>query len=578
MHFPHVLLFGAVALLASSDARLHSIPVNLTSLEPNGITSARPDDAQSGQRAKDGDPVDEDDNDEGEEEDERIFDFKGLLGIEKLQRFLQPKVTMGKLGTWISQEKSPDYVFEKFGFHKPGKEHFDNPDFNVWAAYTKLVVKDDPEKAMLAMLRKYHTEEELVRKLAAAKEGDATNAIFSRLYAEWMAEGKTPLDVFMAFGLHEAKTVDAKYTSFARWLDFIDTQNKDQGNAGLIMLTAVAGHVSYSDLIQLLGKAKTEAAQIARNMLPRFWSKNGPNEAFKEAALKGDGELLSSAGFLAWIKFMSSHNKANPSQKASVFETMERFFGEEQLTTVLITASKNSVSTELSKELLSKQIAQWKKKASELPDLKDTGYTAKAILKKLQLDGDKNVVTNPLFSLWRQYSIETAQGSSMIEALLHNYKSDVLAKMILEAKTIEGSELTAKRVEAQLFAHLSMVAKTYSVDPDTVARSAFKLGPKTEDDEPKGPLKGMYDDFMVFAKTSMNLKVDAAVTPLETVQKKLDDSRLLNEKMAELTKPDDSRPLMEKVAEAREVLRKEEAARVRAMSRKTLQDFLMEPH
>ena len=315
MHLPGVLLFGAVALLASSNAQLHSNPVSLTSLEPNGITSANPAEAHSGQSVKDGDPVDED------EEDERIFNFKGFLGIEKLQQSFQSKVTLGKLCSWISQEKSPDHVFKRFGLHKPRK-NFDSEDFIMWASYTISVIQHEPEKAMLTTLRKYYKEDELLRKLVKVKGGDVADRIFSMLYTEWVAAKKSSLDVFVAFGLHEARTVDAKHASFARWLAFINMQSENQGESGLIMLTAVTGHLSYSDLMQLLGEGKTEAAQIMRNMLSHYWKKKDLNGAFEVASFKGDGELMASAGFQAWLKFMSGHNKANPNQKASVFETM----------------------------------------------------------------------------------------------------------------------------------------------------------------------------------------------------------------------------------------------------------------
>uniref|UniRef100_A0AAV1US88 Uncharacterized protein n=1 Tax=Peronospora matthiolae TaxID=2874970 RepID=A0AAV1US88_9STRA len=377
--------------------------------------------------------------------------------------------------------------------------------FNAQDIAGKSVPEYLPEN-MVRALTIYYPKDKMLSMLANAKRTDEADRIFSRLYTKWMTEGKTPLDVFMAFGLHEAKTVDAKHASFARWLDFIDTQNKDQGNAGLIMLTAVAGHVSYSDLIQLLGKAKTEAAQIARNMLPRFWSKNGPNEAFKEAALKGDGELLSSAGFLAWIKFMSSHNKANPSQKASVFETMERFFGEKQLTTVLIAASKNSVSTELSKELLPKQLEHWLERKTSAFAGED--YTPETVFTKLQLDKDKNVIMNPLFRLWVNYAGDDRGRVPILPVLLEYYETDVLARMILEAKKIEDGAL-AEHVKFSLFNYWLDRATSTGKDHRLFAFDALRIG---ENGLPSD-LLSVYKEFSAFSAKTMNLRMDAAGTP-----------------------------------------------------------------
>uniref|UniRef100_A0AAV1UWN3 Uncharacterized protein n=1 Tax=Peronospora matthiolae TaxID=2874970 RepID=A0AAV1UWN3_9STRA len=710
MHFLGVLLFGAVVLLDTSNAHLRPHPLASGSLDSNRNLFAHPDEAQSDQRVKDGDLGNEDD------EDERINISEGLSWIKNLKQPLRPKVTLGKLDSWIDQKKSPDHVFERFGLHKPNTQLFDSPDFKLWVAYTKMVVEMEPDHmaAVLTTLKKYYSEDELVamlvkaektelrekifaqlhtewlaqeeplrdvfttfglhkvngndlkhglfarwlkyadeylkaqgnkhesiarvdpavtilsalrgclrqdalvRMLAAAEKTDTTDGIFSVLYSEWLkrdvsplgvvgifglhktkgndlepgllarwasyvdkyfdiegeakyksynikemvsallmyyptdklvnmlgtakrteeadsifsalygkwaADEKASLDVYMSFGLHKTQSIESQRAWFARWLSYIEAQSKEQGNSGLIMLPAVTGHISYSDLTQLLKEGKTEAAQVLKGILPFFWKGKDPGDVFKVASLKEDGELLASAEFQTWLKVIDKHNKVNPKQATSVVETMDYFFGEEKLTTILIAASKQPESANLARDLMAKQLEQWLGKARK--SFADDRYTPASVFAKLQLDKDENLLTNPLFSLWVKYADDERRRVSLMSVLLTYYSDDALAKMIFEAKKIKGGELAAKRLEAELFKHWMITSIQNGEDHRLFVLNALKI----DENGLPSDLLSIYKDFAAFSEKTMNLRKDASGTTSIEVAQKLKDSIEMNKKL-----------------------------------------------
>ncbi|ETL85034.1 hypothetical protein L917_15301, partial [Phytophthora nicotianae] len=79
----------------------------------------------------------------------RGFSLKSIPGLSKLTSMFKTKITPGTLLNWANKEKSPDYVFLKLKLDKTGHQLFDNPDINVWAAYTNAVVKSNADDAML---------------------------------------------------------------------------------------------------------------------------------------------------------------------------------------------------------------------------------------------------------------------------------------------------------------------------------------------------------------------------------------------------------------------------------------------
>ncbi|KAF1773518.1 hypothetical protein GQ600_11583 [Phytophthora cactorum] len=59
--------------------------------------------------------------------------------------------------------ENPGYVFSKIKLDKTGNKLFENPDFNVWVAYTRMVVKDDLDRAIFTFLSGRYGEAALMK-------------------------------------------------------------------------------------------------------------------------------------------------------------------------------------------------------------------------------------------------------------------------------------------------------------------------------------------------------------------------------------------------------------------------------
>ncbi|KAG2837858.1 hypothetical protein PC113_g12347 [Phytophthora cactorum] len=135
-----------------------------------------------------------------EDDEERGFGLKSIPGLQKLTSQFKTKITPGTLLNWANKEMSPDYVFLKLKLDKDGKQLFDNPDINVWAAYANAVVKSNPEEAMLTTLKARYSDDVLAKMFDAGKKVTQSNSVATKLQTQqmenWMAAKNKPNDVF----------------------------------------------------------------------------------------------------------------------------------------------------------------------------------------------------------------------------------------------------------------------------------------------------------------------------------------------------------------------------------------------
>ncbi|KAG2883764.1 hypothetical protein PC129_g5862 [Phytophthora cactorum] len=408
-----------------------------------------------------------------EDDEERGFGLKSIPGLQKLTSQFKTKITPGTLLNWANKEMSPDYVFLKLKLDKDGKQLFDNPDINVWAAYANAVVKSNPEEAMLTTLKARYSDDVLAKMFDAGKKVTQSNSVATKLQTQqmenWMAAKNKPNDVFKIL-LLDKNQVTLVATLTAHY--------KDRGVLGIIEAAKKVPNTATA-------AKRLEADQI------QLWLKNGrtPGELLTLLSLdKAGDQLLASPRFQTWSKFISYYNKENPGDATTVMEKLTYHIGDEEIMRILEAARKVPSTEKAATKLQTEQFKTWLN-ADKIPG---------DVFKLLQLNkaGD-DLLANPQFKYWGKYvedlnlkPVNNGRQVSIIDALRDNFADDVLVKMILAGMKVPATKNMAQRMEIELFKGWIVNGKT----PDVIFM--YLNLHKAEESVFQSPLWSMYTNFL----------------------------------------------------------------------------------
>ena len=500
MRFPNVLYFSALALLTTSNADVNPRSIESSLSVSSHNASAQPSEAHSDQRPRTGDPVNE------ENDEERGLEPKRIIDLDILHQLVQPSALLDNLNIWLRHEKPPGRVFEKLELNKASEQLFADPKHRAWAAHEASVDDFDPGAAVLLTLRKHVSEDKLIDKLVEVEKTAASDIIFSKLYEEWLSSSKSPEDVLMILGVNRAKSDDLEYAAFARWLTYLDRYSKVHRQSERGTMKMLTKRLGTHSLPRLLEKSETKTAKTMMARLPHLWvaEHKTPDEMFEELLLVwGDDNLLDSVEFKTWSKFINLFNEANPEQATSVIKVMIEKFGDEKAAKILIASSEVSGTEQVARELLAMQISIWH----------DDNKPSQFVFEMLQLEKNKNVITNPRFSLWVKYVDADTQRKSVIAVLRLSYEDYELAKMVVEAKKIKGAAVLAERVKLNLFGEWVRVVPRWHRRKKV--RKALRLDKPTE--SVMGYyFRGIYRDFLAHvSKLASNGKDKSGIPSME---------------------------------------------------------------
>ncbi|OWZ07686.1 RxLR effector protein [Phytophthora megakarya] len=441
-------------------------------------------------------PIDDQENDANrrflraenavDEEDERGFSFKSLFGIEKLTGVFKSKVTPKNLWDWAKKEKSPEYVFLKLKLDKAGNKLFDNPDINVWAAYTNAIAKGNPEAMMVRTLKTRYSDDVLSEMVIAAKKVPNTNSVATKLQEgqvqAWLQQMKWPDDVFQLLKLNKAGDDVLTSPEFAIWTNYMTAFNsklKDKKKQSTLFGTLTA-HYNDQALVKIINKAETvpDTAKIAQRLelqQVETWLKKGktPNDLYTLLWLDHAGdELMKNPRFETWLKFTNYYNINNPEEAKLAIVRLLEHVEEDKIASMLVAARKTPLSRTADKQLEKLQAEQFqlwlhglkiKDPKPEFVGGKDPfeGNTnPDSVFKWLELDkaGD-DLLTNPQFTYWLQYvhdfnrqPVNIEEGIASSINIIRKYFDDdlVLAKMIHAATKDPKTQKLAQRMELDL--------------------------------------------------------------------------------------------------------------------------------
>ncbi|ETO66921.1 hypothetical protein F444_16015 [Phytophthora nicotianae P1976] len=392
----------------------------------------------------------------------RGFSLKSIPGLSKLTSMFKTKITPGTLLNWANKEKSPDYVFRKLKLDKTGHQLFDNPDINVWAAYTNAVVKSNADDAMLTTLRARYSDDALAKmfemgKKVAHSESVATK-LQSRQMENWMAAKKTPDDVFKILLLDKAGVGVLDNSALAGWTTYMRFFNSKQANRKnrVTLISTLTTHYKDRGVLDIIEAAKKvpSTARIAKLLEAdqiQFWLKNErtPDELLTLLSLdKAGDQLLASPRFQTWSKYINYYNKEYPSEATTVMEKLTYNLGEEEVIGILAAARKVPSTEKAAAKLQAEQSKIWLSADKDPEEL----------FKLLQLDktGD-DLLDNPQFKYWGKYvedfnlNPQLEDLVSIIDIVRKNFADDVLAHMIVTGMKAPSTKSMAQRMEDELF-------------------------------------------------------------------------------------------------------------------------------
>ncbi|ETO85872.1 hypothetical protein F444_00539 [Phytophthora nicotianae P1976] len=431
----------------------------------------------------------------------RGFSLKSIPGLSKLTSMFKTKITPGTLLNWANKEKSPDYVFLKLKLDKTGHQLFDNPDINVWAAYTNAVVKSNADDAMLTTLRARYSDDALAKmfemgKKVAHSESVATK-LQSRQMENWMAAKKTPDDVFKILFLDKAGVGVLDSSVLAGWTTYMRFFNSKQENRKnrVTLIYTLTTHYKDRGVLDIIEAAKkvpstARTAKLLEANQIQFWLKNErtPDELLTLLSLnKAGDQLLASPRFQTWSKYINYYNKEYPGEATTVMKKLTYHLGGEEVIGILAAARKVPSTEKAAAKLQAEQSKIWLSADKDPEEL----------FKLLQLDktGD-DLLDNPQFKYWGKYvedfnlNPQLEDLVSIIDIVRKNFADDVLAHMIVTGMKAPSTKSMAQRMEDELFKGWITNLKT----PDVVFMylTLNKAGEKVFEN----PLWSMYTKYL----------------------------------------------------------------------------------
>ncbi|ETM97380.1 hypothetical protein PPTG_24982 [Phytophthora nicotianae INRA-310] len=394
----------------------------------------------------------------------RGFSLKSIPGLSKLTSMFKTKITPGTLLNWANKEKSPDYVFLKLKLDKTGHQLFDNPDINVWAAYTNAVVKSNADDAMLTTLRARYSDDALAKMFETGKKVTHSESVATKLQSRqmenWMAAKKTPDDVFKILFLDKAGVGVLDSSVLAGWTTYMRFFNSKQENRKnrVTLISTLTTHYKDRGVLDIIEAAKkvpstARTAKLLEANQIQFWLKNErtPDELLTLLSLdKAGDQLLASPLFQTWSKYINYYNKEYPGEATTVMKKLTYHLGGEEVIGILAAARKT---------------------------------------------GD-DLLDNPQFKYWGKYvedfnlNPQLEDLVSIIDIVRKNFADDVLAHMIVTGMKAPSTKSMAQRMEDELFKGWITNLKT----PDVVFMylTLNKAGEKVFEN----PLWSMYTKYL----------------------------------------------------------------------------------
>ncbi|POM63349.1 Hypothetical protein PHPALM_21270 [Phytophthora palmivora] len=181
----------------------------------------------------------------GDESEERAINFKAIPGIEKLKTI--PGIENLKKIANLFKTKITSETLTR-------DKLFESPDLNVWAAYTRMVTKTDPDKAIFTSLLSRYGEVALMKMTEPATKVKSTEDIAKTVQKmqldEWDNLRKSVDDIFSALTLDNGLNTLLANPNLNVWSKYAKAVAKKNNTPETPMIEVLRTHYKDTDLLR----------------------------------------------------------------------------------------------------------------------------------------------------------------------------------------------------------------------------------------------------------------------------------------------------------------------------------------
>lgn len=273
--------------------------------------------------------------------------------------------TTSRLHEWWLRKKSPSDLFTYLTLDQIDIHHiFASPDFTRWV---KLVMSNHPNSKKIAYaliysaLSRHFKDDDALDKVLVAQlnvsdddnnwKSAVAEGLLRTQFQRWKRDEKTVEEIFQRLNLHEATQELFDSSAFMLWADFARLRYYTQSKAAyLSMYRVLSGHYNGNDALDKVLVARLHIKNSLSNSLlstqVERWMKDKrtAEEIYKRLDLhKAEGKLFNVVPWLIWVDFvMSSYHPLAEEARRVIFETLSRYYNDEDLAKVLIAGIQES--------------------------------------------------------------------------------------------------------------------------------------------------------------------------------------------------------------------------------------------
>ncbi|OWZ15788.1 Avirulence (Avh) protein [Phytophthora megakarya] len=360
--------------------------------------------------------------------------------LEKIKSVLtSSKISTEKLESWLQSKKSADIVFTRLHLDKR-ENPFRNPQFSTWIKYADDLSAKVPEMSAISTLTRQYGDDRLFRMIKVAKTKTDTRSVATKLETEqmqhWVTTRKDPDEVFELFKLNFVRENIFEKPEFTTWVKYVGDLNTKHPEQSSRISTQMTGSA----------KNKAIATKVENDwLLSGLQNRKTPEKAFLDLGLgKTSDSFLESPLLNTWTKYIEAFNTRYPKEKMTMIETLTKYFGDIDVTTMLHTEI-STTTIYLATKLRSAQRQMWL----------DRGKSTDDVFKLLQLDSHGNtyhIVDKLLLSTWVSYvnafiTKNPDKKISFFLSLEERLKERPINQILNEAKIFANLENTAINIQ-----------------------------------------------------------------------------------------------------------------------------------
>eukprot|EP00644_Phytophthora_capsici_P011620 jgi/Phyca11/552887/estExt2_Genewise1Plus.C_PHYCAscaffold_500015 len=327
--------------------------------------------------------------------------------MQEQSKALGIRLQADQLAHWVKVRKDPDEVFKLYDLNYAGRGILSNSQFNAWTKYVDdLSAKNEGAfVSIIPTLRKYYSDDNLIKIALAAKEVDETEAMGMKLEDAfvqfWIHRKETPDNVLVDLGLKKSTKTLLKNPLLNILTKYTEAYNVNYPSMRTTVIETLTR--TFSDEVMaktfLAGRTEYTTKKIAKQFQTdqlEMWLSSGQSvdDVYKLLSLPPRNSLVDFGNqklFDTWLTFMNAVSIKNPDKTSAIFTTLAPTFNDRPMMQIL----------EAAKKFPSMEKAATKLQLEKAQSIFSTGVSPYTAFRMVALDDvGESVLSSPLFKKW----------------------------------------------------------------------------------------------------------------------------------------------------------------------------------